>query len=266
MLDLFSRHINYIRISVTDRCNLRCRYCMPQSGVPLLKHSDIITYEEIVEVIRIAAELGIDKVRLTGGEPLVRKGITGLVAMISDMAGIKDLAMTTNGILLGQYAPQLSAAGLKRVNISLDTLDPEKYKYLTRGGNIDKVLRGIMSAKEAGLEPIKINCVLTSSLSISDRNDLEEFCRRYELKLRFIHQMNLATGTFYPVEGGKGGQCNRCNRIRLTSNGLIKPCLFNSIGYDIRESGIASAIKMAVEHKPLNGTINRANKFYNIGG
>lgn len=239
---------------------------MPETGVTFLRHNDIITYEEIVDVIRIGVDLGIDKIRLTGGEPLVRKGITDLVAMISDIEGIKDLAMTTNGVLLDQYARELASAGLKRINISLDTLDPEKYNYTTRGGVIENVFRGIASAKEAGLKPIKINCVLINSFTTSDRNNLEEFCQKHDLELRYIHQMNLEKGEFYPVEGGKGGQCNICNRIRLTANCMIKPCLFNGIGYNIRELGISHAIKMAVEHKPLNGTLNKVNEFYNIGG
>jgi GTP 3',8-cyclase len=266
MLDLYKRHINYLRISVTDRCNIRCRYCMPETEVPLLRLNEIITYEEIVEVIRIAVELGINKVRLTGGEPLMRKGICDLVAMISDIGGIRDLAMTTNGVLLEQYAPDLARAGLNRINISLDTLDPEKFKYITRGGELDDVLRGIESARDAGLKPIKINSVLSDLLDMKDRSDLEEFCQNQGLGLRFIHQMNLETGKFYPVEGGRGGQCNKCNRLRLTSNGLVKPCLFDSMGYDIREIGIRRAIKMAVENKPLHGTLNMTGEFYNIGG
>jgi len=239
---------------------------MPDRGVPFLRQADIITDEEIVEVIRIAVDLGIDKIRLTGGEPLVRKGIINLLAMISGIAGIRDLAMTTNGVLLGKYARQLASTGLKRVNISLDALDPEKYKYISGRSSVDQVLRGIDAAKAAGLYPIKINAVITSSLTPRDRENLEEFCRSKDLELRFIHQMNLETGTFYPVEGGKGGRCNSCNRIRLTASGLIKPCLFNGTGYNLRELGIKRAMKLAVDHKPLNGTVNRANAFYNIGG
>ena len=266
MLDLYNRHINYLRVSVTDRCNLRCRYCMPESEVPWLRINEIITYEEIVEVIRIGVEHGIDKIRLTGGEPLMRKGICDLVAMISDIEGIRDLAMTTNGVLLEQYAPDLARAGLNRVNISLDTLNPEKYKYITRGGKLNDVLRGIVAAKDAGLKPVKINSVLSNILDKKDRNDLEKYCQNQGFGLRFIHQMNLDTGRFYPVEGGGGGQCNVCNRLRLTSNGLVKPCLFDSLGYDIREIGISKAIMMAVENKPLHGTLNRTSEFYNIGG
>jgi len=266
MLDLYNRHINYLRISVIDRCNLRCTYCMPESGVPLLRRADIITFEEIVQVIKEAVGLGINKIRLTGGEPLVRKGICDLVAMISAIEGIKDLAMTTNGILLDKYARSLASAGLKRVNISLDTLNPDGYKSLTRGGSIDDVLRGIEAAKEAGLKPVKINCVLGHSSGMGEREDMQEFCRKHDLELRFIRQMDLETGSFHPIEGSGGGKCSICNRIRLTANGLVKPCLFNDAGYNIRELGISKAIKMAVLNKPLNGTYSKANQFYNIGG
>jgi cyclic pyranopterin phosphate synthase len=219
-----------------------------------------------LEVVKIAVGFGIDKIRLTGGEPLVRKGITDLITMISKIGGINDLALTTNGILLDQFARQLASAGLKRVNISLDTVNPEKYKYITRGGNIEHVLSGIESAKIAGLHPVKINAVLADSFSKNDRKDLEAFCLRNNLELRFIHPMNLGTGKFHSVEGGVGGRCNLCNRIRLTTNYLIKPCLFNGKGYDIRELGIVSALKMAVENKPLDGSINTVDEFYNIGG
>lgn len=266
MLDQYNRKINYLRISVTDRCNMRCLYCMPEKGISLLNNVDIITFEEIVDVIRAAVDLGINKIRLTGGEPLVRRGIIDLIAMISDIDGVKDLAMTTNGILLECYARQLVLAGLKRVNISLDTINPQKYKNITRGGKIGNVLRGIIAAKDAGLNPIKINCVLMNSYNTTDRYELEEFCSRHDLQLRFIHQMNLKTGKFNVVDGGNGGDCNICNRLRLTANCLIKPCLFNNIGYNIREIGTASAIRNAVENKPLYGTLNYSNEFYNIGG
>ncbi len=163
MFDRFNRKINYLRISVTDRCNLRCVYCMPENGVPLLKHEDILNFDEIVEFTKIAVSKGIDKVRITGGEPLVRNGIVDLISMISGIKGIKDLSMTTNGVFLDKYADDLIEAGLQRVNISLDTVDPEKYKQITRVGNVQKVFDGIKAAKKAGLKPIKINCVIQNS-------------------------------------------------------------------------------------------------------
>ena len=155
MLDRFDRNINYLRISVTDRCNLRCTYCMPEEGIQLLRHEDILTFDEITSFTKVAVENGVTKVRITGGEPLVRKGITALVRMISDIPGILDLSMTTNGVLLKEFAGELRSSGLHRVNISLDTIDPEKFNTITRSGNINDVFEGIRAAKDAGLLPVK---------------------------------------------------------------------------------------------------------------
>ena len=164
MLDPFNRNINYLRISVTDRCNLRCRYCMPETGIKLVPHENILSFEEIRDFVRVGVGLGIRKVRLTGGEPLVRKGIVQLVEMLAATPGIKDLGMTTNGILLDRYATDLAAAGLHRVNISLDSLDAGNFKYITRVGQLDSVLSGIEAAQEAGLNPVKINCVVKNGV------------------------------------------------------------------------------------------------------
>jgi len=266
MLDRFNRKINYLRISVTDKCNLRCVYCMPEEGVKLLGHSDIITFEEILEVIKEAIKLGINKIRITGGEPLIRKGIINLVSMIAEIKGIDDLSLTTNGVLLEDYAIPLYNAGLKRINISLDTLDTEKYKSITRGGDINKVLKGIEKAKETGFIPIKINCVIKKSSDEKDAQMVAEFCKKNNLFIRYIHTMNLKNGVFTTVEGGSGGDCINCNRLRLTANGKIKPCLFNDIEFDIRQSGIKKALKEALTNKPEYGTHNDINRFYNIGG
>ena len=157
MYDQFNRKINYLRISVTDRCNLRCVYCMPAEGIEMLGHDEILSFDEIVEITKVAVSMGVDKVRITGGEPLVRKGIIDLIKMISAIAGINDLAMTTNGVLLNRFAKPLAEAGLNRVNISLDTMDPEKYHSITRLGKIEAVFRGIEAAQLAELNPIKIN-------------------------------------------------------------------------------------------------------------
>lgn len=266
MYDLYRRKINYLRISVTDRCNLRCRYCMPEEGVKLISHSEILSFEEITEFVRVAASRGIDKVRLTGGEPLVRKGITNLVGMIASIEGISDLAMTTNGVLLEKYAEDLAAAGLQRVNISLDTLDPEKHKYITRGGNLKDVLEGIDAAIAARLTPVKLNCVVKVSLEEPDAVAVARFAHEKGLEVRFIKQMNLAGGEFSIVEGGDGGNCAICNRLRLTANGKVKPCLFNDLEYDLRELGAARAIELAVKNKPACGSANITGSFYNIGG
>lgn len=266
MLDRFNRTISYLRISVTDRCNLRCRYCMPESGVELMKHEDILSYEDIVKVVTEGASRGIKRIRLTGGEPLVRKGITGLVKMLSAIEGIEEITMTTNGILLAEYAADLVAAGLKRINISVDALDPERYSYLTRGGNIIHVLNGIKAAKDAGLHPIKLNCVIMNSTEEPDAKAIRSFAEINDLKVQYIHQMDLETGQFSKVEGGNGGNCQTCNRLRVTASGLIKPCLFNPAGYSIHEFGIAEAFQLALENKPWTGTKNKSGKFYNIGG
>lgn len=266
MYDPFNRHINYLRISVTDRCNLRCQYCMPAEGIHMLRHEDILSFDEIEQVTRIAVELGVTKVRITGGEPLVRKGITDLVRMIAAIPGIRDLSMTTNGVLLEEYALTLKEAGLQRVNVSLDTLDPERYRIITRGGDIGRVLAGLQAAKSAGLSPIKINCVVGSLNSESDASAIGDFGKKHGFRVRYIRQMDLSTGEFYVVEGGDGGNCSRCNRLRLTANGLIKPCLFNALGYNVRQLGAREAILKALENKPACGTVNHEEQFYNIGG
>ncbi len=239
---------------------------MPGDGVTLIRHEDILTYDEITGFTRVAVEAGISKVRITGGEPLVRKGVTDLVAMLSGIEGISDLSMTTNGILLADYAAGLASAGLMRVNISLDTIDPDKYSYVTRGGNIAAVFRGIAAAQEAGLRPVKINCVIKSTPDEGDARAVADYCMREGLEVRFIRQMDLASGTFSVVHGGSGGHCARCNRLRLTPEGMIKPCLFSDTGYSVRELGAKEALARALANKPEKGTVNNINGFYNIGG
>jgi cyclic pyranopterin phosphate synthase len=264
--DRFNRNINYLRISVTDRCNLRCTYCMPESGIHLLHHREILTFDEIKDFTKIAVANGVTKVRITGGEPLVRKGITTLVGMISEIKGIMDLSMTTNGVLLKQFAGELSSAGLHRINISLDTIDPEKFSAITRTGNINDVFEGIKAAKKAGLYPVKINCVIKKSKEEEEARAVTRFCKDNDLEIRYITQMDLIKGHFSMVEGGTGGDCGLCNRVRLTANGKLKPCLFNNIEFDIRELGFEKALKHAVKLKPECGSKNETGAFYNIGG
>jgi GTP 3',8-cyclase len=266
MLDSYSRKIDYLRISVTDRCNLRCRYCMPEQGVQLLKHEQILSFDEIAHAAKIAARMGVAKIRLTGGEPLVRKDIVSLVKMIAQIKEIDDIGLTTNGVLLNEFAQELKKAGLKRVNISLDTLDPERYKHLTRGGDIAKVFAGIEAAKSVGFSPIKINVVVFDKEDITTKLQLTRFCKDNNLNIRFIQKMDLDSGDFSIVEGGTGGDCRICNRLRLTANGFIKPCLFSEIGFSVRELGVEEAIKRAVEHKPKQGSVCHNHQFFNIGG
>ena len=266
MLDQYKRNISYLRISVTDRCNLRCTYCMPEEGIELMHHNDILSFEDIHNIVKKAVKEGITKVRLTGGEPLVRKNIVELVSMISSIPEITDLSMTTNGILLDKYAESLAKAGLDRVNISLDTISADKYKKITRGGDINKVFDGIEAAKMAGLNPIKINCVIFSNENEKDAVEVAEYCKNNNLELRYIHQMNLQTGEFSIVKGGNGGDCANCNRMRLTANGEFKPCLFSDISYKVKNENIFEALCQAVESKPLEGSKNMSGNFYNIGG
>lgn len=187
--DPFGRNINYLRISVTDLCNLRCRYCMPEEGIPKLSRKDILTVEEIAEIAKVFVKLGINKVRLTGGEPLVRRGILDIVEKIGKLDGLKDLAMTTNGVLLKKYAKELKLRGLKRVNISLDTLNEDKYKYITRRGSIKDVMEGIEAAKKYGLTPIKINTVLVKGFNDDEIEALAGLTEKEEIDVRFIELM-----------------------------------------------------------------------------
>lgn len=189
MKDSFGRNINYLRISVTDLCNLRCKYCMPEEGISKVCHEDILSIEELERIAKIFVSLGVNKIRLTGGEPLVRKGIIDIVNRIGRLDGIKDFAMTTNGILLRKYAKDLKAKGLNRVNISLDTLDEEKYRYITRGGRLKDVLEGIEVAKEMGLTPIKINTVLIGGFNDDEIEDLVSLTEKEEIDIRFIELM-----------------------------------------------------------------------------
>jgi cyclic pyranopterin phosphate synthase len=266
MYDRFNRKIDYLRISVTDRCNLRCRYCMPEKGIHLLDHRDILTFDEITGFTKTAVKKGVSKVRITGGEPLVRKGITKLVEMIAVINGINDLSMTTNGVLLKDFARDLKNAGLHRVNISLDTVDTERFAFITRGGNINDVLDGIEAAGKEGILPVKINCVIKDSKEEEDARGVAQYCIENDLEIRYIRQMDLVKGHFSTVEGGTGGDCALCNRLRLTANGKLKPCLFNDIEFDIREMGYEEALLSAIDMKPRCGSRTLNGEFYNIGG
>jgi GTP 3',8-cyclase len=239
---------------------------MPEEGIKLMNHEDILSFEEITDTVKVAVSLGITKIRLTGGEPLVRKGIVSLVEKIATIKGVEDLALTTNGILLEQMALPLKNAGLKRVNISLDTVNTQKYNDITRGGNIKQVFAGIKAAQEAGLNPIKLNCVVFQSSNEVNALEVKKYTKENGLQVRFIRQMNLETGEFSIVEGGNGGNCSQCNRLRLTANGMVKPCLFDEFEFSVRKLGARQALINALNAKPLNGCINRVGSFYGIGG
>jgi GTP 3',8-cyclase len=239
---------------------------MPAEGITPMDHADILSFEEILQVVDHGVLHGINKVRITGGEPLVRKGIITLVEMLAGVAGVEDLAMTTNGILLEQFAPQLSDAGLSRINISLDTVDPDRFREITRGGDLNRVLRGIAAAAKAGLRPVKINCVIRKDTHEPDAEAVAAWGTEHGYEVRFIHLMNLHAGQFSQVIGGEGGNCATCNRIRLTANGRLIPCLFSDTGYDVRTLGVKAAFREAIERKPACGSINSTGAFYNIGG
>lgn len=265
MFDRFERRIDYLRISVTDRCNLRCAYCMPAAGIELRRHEDLLTYEEIAAFVGVAVELGLTRVRLTGGEPLVRRDLAALVAKLAAVAGLNDLALTTNGILLPQQAGALAAAGLMRVNISLDAIDPGRYAEITRGGDVRQALAGIAAALSAGLAPVKLNCVIDQSPDEPDARDVAAYGRQVGCEVRFVRRMDLKAGVFAKVIGGEGGDCPRCNRLRLTSDGRLRPCLFNDLEYDVRALGAEAALRLAIAGKPAAGGCSGAT-MTSIGG
>ncbi len=320
MLDNVGRKINYLRISVTDLCNLRCRYCMPEEGLCKKSHEDILRIEEIEEIVQEAAKLGINKVRITGGEPLIRKGIIELIRKISAVEQIKDIAMTTNGVLLGRYARELKEAGLNRVNISIDSLNKEKFSKITRGGNIKDVLDGIEEAKRVGLTPIKFNTVLIGGFNDDEIEAFVNLASSEDIDVRFIELMPLGQAStwakehfipnttvldrfpeliplckddkgspakYYKLPKGRGRIglinpisshfCGSCNRIRITADGRIKPCLHSNYEINIRSlrkqnMELLDILKLAVESKPKEHTINNyefepiVRNMYQIGG
>jgi cyclic pyranopterin phosphate synthase len=189
MIDCFGRSIHYLRISVTDRCNLRCIYCMPPGGIPWMPMQEILTYEELSQVVESAARLGIRQIRLTGGEPLVRKGLPDLVRSLTGIAGIEEISLTTNGMLLDTLAHPLAVAGLKRVNVSLDTLQDEKFRRITRGGQIERVWRGIAAAEASGLSPLKVNVVVVRGVNDDELIPLASLSMEHAWHIRFIELM-----------------------------------------------------------------------------
>ena len=336
-LDPFGRNINYLRISVTDRCNLRCIYCMPLEGVPQMSHIELLSYEEIQTVVRAAAELGINRIRLTGGEPLVRAELPKLVRMLSQIEGIEEVTLTTNGVLLKKYALELKQAGLSRVNVSLDTLKADKFRYITRLGELQGVLEGIEAAKKAGFEPVKINTVLMRGINDDEILDFARMTYEDGWHVRFIELMPFKgvapmpsgfvpsielrqhisllgklepyppnsiggsigiTGNgpamYYRLAGAKGtigfitpltktSFCSRCNRMRLTSDGKLRPCLLredeidlklplrsDEIGASMKELKrlILKAVASKPEHHHLNEGVARLvnRKMSQIGG
>jgi cyclic pyranopterin phosphate synthase len=266
MRDAFGRTINCLRVSVTDQCNLRCRYCMPAGYVPPTRPEERLSFAEITEVVAAAVGLGMTRIRFTGGEPLVRPGLEELVGRVAALPGVSDLALSTNGLLLGAQAVGLAAAGLRRVNVSLDTMSPERYRDLTRGGDLARVLEGIAAARAAGLAPVKLNCVVRRSCLEPDAQAVAAYAAEQGLEVRFIHRMDAASGTFSVVQGGAGGDCARCSRLRLSCAGVVRPCLFSDLGFSVRELGARRALRRAVEQKPAAGGPCSDNWIRAVGG
>ena len=278
MTDLYGREISYLRLSVTELCNLRCRYCMPEEGVCKEAHEEMLTEDETILAIRAAAALGIRKLRITGGEPLVKKNIVSICRRAAAVEGIEELCVTTNGTLLPALAGPLREAGVKRVNISLDTLDADKFRYITRVGELHEALDGLHAALDAGFEKIKLNAVLIGGFNDSEIAPLAELTRRWPVDLRFIELMPMLESSafgpeaFIPCERvlqalpeleeeeGDGGVarlyrlpgaqgriglisplsshfCAECNRIRLTADGKLQPCLHGKAEFPIKGLG-----------------------------
>jgi cyclic pyranopterin phosphate synthase len=268
MFDAYKRKINYLRVSVTDRCNLRCTYCMPEAGVVLKEHADILSYEKIIRVVAVAAKMGIGKIRLTGGEPLVRRNIPFLVRELKALPGIAEVSMTSNGTLLERWAAELKKAGLDRLNISLDTLDEDKYRQITRGGDMRQALAGIAAAARAGFAGSKINMVLIPGFNDGEVGAMKRFCLENDLRLQRIHHYSLydLQGTQRALAAERPLACPICNRLRLTADGKLKPCLFSDLEFAVDFSDIAGSIRRTVLAKPQHGTRCLGRENWQIGG
>lgn len=317
MKDSINREIDYIRVSVTDRCNYRCYYCMPSEGVEYIEHEEILSYEEILRILQIFSSLGIKKVKLTGGEPLVRKELSRLVAMIKGIEGIEEVTLTTNGYYLEENIEALLKGGISDINISIDSLNPDKYRRICRVAGLDKVLGGIEKSLKLGAK-IKINTTLNGMSTEEDILDLVKFGLEKKLKIRFIEMMPIGMGRIHSLSGdevlamlkkhypnlrkskmrGNGPAvyyqledtylglisavhhkfCDSCNRIRLSADGFIRPCLACEEGVDIKSllrggeenSVLEKALYDAVFYKPLSHRfeekIGNRNIMSRIGG
>ena len=338
LVDRFGREITYMRISVTDKCNLRCVYCMPEEGVKARAHDEMLTMEEFARVVRVASTLGISRVRITGGEPLARKGVVSLVRAVASVPGICDISMTTNATMLAPVADELAGAGLKRVNISLDSLNPDAYARLTRRGDLASAIAGIHAAQRAGLRPIRLNAVVLRGINSDEIESLAALTLKHDWDVRFIEFMPFwgngglfggeyvvpideirrrvlamgvedriaqraaakltdvcATGaeaaavaglnrsgpaSYLRLRGGLGRVgfisrdgdefCGGCNRIRLTADGMFRPCLLSEASIDVKtalrdgadDDAIADHIRRAAAAKPASGRSRGADPFW----
>lgn len=265
MRDAYGREIRYLRISVTDRCNLRCVYCMPASGIPLLPHDRILSYERIAEVASAASRLGFTKFRITGGEPLVRRDLPVLVSLLAAIDEPREIVMTTNGTLLAPVAKELKERGLGSVNVSLDTLKADRYRELTRGGDLNAALAGIEAAREAGLA-IKFNVVMLDEESEADLPALRSYAGRLGAKIQTIARYRLDRTK---EDGGaydRPPECAGCDRLRLLSDGTLRPCLHGSAGIRCDFSDLEGSIAAAIQAKPERGRTAREPAVSMIGG
>ncbi|MDH5758649.1 MAG: GTP 3',8-cyclase MoaA [Gemmatimonadota bacterium] len=282
MLDTFGRRVEYLRVSVTDKCNLRCTYCMPMEGMPWMRRDELLTYEEITSIVRIMAGMGLRRVRITGGEPLVRRDLPELVSMLKGIPGIDDLSLSTNAVLLEEHARALRDAGIDRVNVSLDSLRAERVEAIARRpGSFPRIMAGLDAAEAAGFAPLKINVVLIRGVNDDEIEDFAAITRERPWHVRFIELMptgsnlDLSARQFFsctealrrlraveelePVEGPPGNgpatyhrfpgapgtvgaitpmshnYCDRCNRMRLTADGHLRPCLFGELQTNLRD-------------------------------
>jgi len=294
MIDKMGRDITYLRISLTDKCNLRCRYCMPEEGVCRRSHHEMMNEDEVVTAVEVAASLGIHKIRLTGGEPLVKKNIVSICRRVAAVEGIREVCLTTNGILLPQLGKQLREAGVNRLNLSLDTLNPEKYAYITRIGQLEHFEAGLHAALEAGFDKVKINAVLIGGFNDDEIEELADLTMKYPVDMRFIELMPIqdhdefgesayvpysrvleklpsampvpkdgGVAKLYRLPGAKGNIglispisahfCSECNRLRLTADGKLKPCLHSGDEYSIKgldKAGMKAVFEQAIRNKP----------------
>ena len=305
MIDKLGRDITYLRISLTDKCNLRCRYCMPAEGVCRRQHHEMMNEDEVVTAVQVAASLGIHKIRLTGGEPLVKKNIVSICRRVAEVEGVREVCLTTNGLLLPQLAKELREAGVKRLNLSLDTLDPEKYAYITRIGKLEQFRAGLEAALDAGFEKVKINAVLIGGFNDDEIEALASLTMKYPVDMRFIELMPIqdhdefgesayvpysrvleklpqalpvekdgGVAKLYRLPGAKGNIglispisahfCGECNRIRLTADGKLKPCLHSAEEYSIKgldQNGMMAVFQEAIWNKPAwHGDLDAVNR------
>ena len=325
LIDPYNRHLNYLRISITDRCNLKCIYCVPRDLIPRLSHDEILTYEEILRLVRVGVKLGISKIRITGGEPLVRKGVYDFLSELSRIDGLADLSLTTNGVALKDNLEKIKSAGIKRINISLDTLKQEKFARITGMNLFDQVWQGIEGALEMAFHPIKINIVALNGVNDDELIDMAQLSFDHPFHIRFIEYMPIGEsqmgngplllapeikkrisvlGNLIPVRNttsdgpaqryrfdGALGEigfihalshhfCDRCNRLRLTARGQLRPCLLSDHHEDIRgplrsgcsDDQLAEIFFKAVSHKPSDHNLAVQNptrvcgQMYSIGG